>query len=175
MSSLAMSGVAGSDAPTVHGGGRDYIGIILDLMAEKDTAQRSLAQKTGISKTRIALLLHRNPKKRSRMTVDEFDSIFRALGTNIVAALMRAEALRALDPSDRARYDGVVALVCDMAMGLGQKLVDALEEIGGLDGSEVRKEWATVLQKGVIEDVSKAVAKIMERRALIAERDELWR
>jgi hypothetical protein len=32
-----------------------------------------------------------------------------------------------------------------------------------------------VLQKAMIEDVSKGVAKMMERRALIAQRDDIWR
>lgn len=175
MSSLAGTG---GDSPDAPNGGRcreDYIQIILEMMSEKDTHQRSLAHKAGISKTRLALLLHRNPKKRSRMTVDELERILHALGTNIIAALMRADALRDLDPGDRARYENVVSFVCDLVLGLGRKLIDALEELGGIDGTEVRKEWAPVLQKAMIEDVSKGVAKMMERRALIAQRDDIWR
>ena len=172
MSSLAISG---EDAPNGDRVGRNYIEVIHNLMADKDTAQRSLAKKAGISKTRLALLLHKNPEKRSRLTVEELDRILHALGTNIVDALMRADALQGLDPSDRERYQSVVDFVCEFVVGLGKKIIEALDGIDGVDGSEVRKEWAIVLQKGIVEDISKAVAKMMERRALIAERDDLWR
>lgn len=154
---------------------RDYIPLILQIMADRETAQRSLALKTGISKSRLALLLHRNPAKRCRMSVEEFDKILHALGTTIVRALMRDEIFRDVEPMDRDRYEGVVEFVCEFMVGLGQNIIEALETIGGIDGSEVRKEWAATLKKGVTKQVALAVADLMRRRTLIAERDDLWR
>src|SRR3546814_13240435 len=45
---------------------RDYIPLILESMAAQETAQRALAQKTGINKTRLGILLLRDPANRSR-------------------------------------------------------------------------------------------------------------
>lgn len=175
MSSLAGAGGDSPGAPGRTCGSQAHIQIILEMMADQATTQRSLARKSGISKTRLGLLLHRNPERRRQMTVDEFESILRALGTNIVEALIRAEALKGLEPSDRERYENIVTLVCEIVLGLGRKLIEELERIGGIDGTEVRKEWAGIFQKGIIEDVSKAVARMLERRTQIAERDDLWR
>ena len=62
---------------------RDYIPLILQTMAARDTAQRKLALLTGINKSRLGLLLHSDPNKRSIMTQPELEKILRALGTNI--------------------------------------------------------------------------------------------
>ncbi|WP_164847494.1 helix-turn-helix domain-containing protein [Sphingobium algorifonticola] len=155
--------------------GRDYVPLILEMMAEKSSAQRALAQRTGISKTRLALLLHRDPAKRSRMTLNEFERILNALGTDIVRALLREEIFRDLEALHRERYEGVAELICEFMFGLGRRLIDALEEIGGIDGSEVRKEWASILQGGFTKQVTNAVSDVVRRRSLIAERDDLWR
>lgn len=154
---------------------RDYVPLILQIMAEKSSAQRALAQRTGISKTRLALLLHSDPAKRSRMTVDEFERILHALGTDIVRALLRDEIFRDLETFHRQRYEGVAEFLCEFMSGLGRRLIDALEEIGDIDGSEIRKEWAAILQGGFTRQVTTAVSDIIRRRSLIAERDDLWR
>src|SRR3546814_8598815 len=64
------------------------------MMDRKDIPQRKLAALTGISKTRLGLLLHSDPTKRSPMTVDELQIILHALGTDIVAAYVRIKASR---------------------------------------------------------------------------------
>lgn len=153
----------------------DYICLIRDMMAASATPHRSLSEKTGISKSRLGRILHRNPKKRLRMTVDELEGILSALGTNILKAFLRTEALRDLDPSDHARYESVIDLVGEIVKDLGQELVKTLEEMGGLDGTEPQPHWVGILRKGWIEDISKAVAFVMGRRTVISARDELWR
>ncbi|MDF0546038.1 helix-turn-helix transcriptional regulator [Sphingobium sp. H39-3-25] len=153
----------------------DYIRLIRDLMAAHDTPHRSLAEKTGISKSRLGRILHQSSQKRLSMTVDELEAILQALGTNILKAFMRTEALRDLDPSDQARYDSVINLVGDIVKDLGKELVRTLETMNGLDGTEARPEWAAILRNGWIEDIAKAVAFVMGRRTVITQRDELWR
>ncbi len=153
----------------------DYIRLIRDMMAANDTPHRSLAEKTGISKSRLGRILHKNPRKRLHMTVEELEGILSALGTNILKAFLRTEALQGLDPSDHARYGSVINLVGEIVENLGRELINTLEEMGGLDGTEPQPHWVGILRKGWIEDISKAVAFVMGRRTVISERDELWR
>jgi hypothetical protein len=48
-------------------------------------------------------------------------------------------------------------------------LVAALDEIEGMDGTEVRKEWAGPLRQAVIEKLVKEVGAVMARRAHLAQ------
>lgn len=47
---------------------RDYVPLILRAMACKKATQRKLAHLTGISKSRLGVLLHSKPEKRVTMT-----------------------------------------------------------------------------------------------------------
>src|SRR3546814_10828381 len=62
------------------------------MMDRKDIPQRKLAALTGISKTRLGLLLHSDPTKRSPMPVDVLQLILHALGPDIVAPYVRIQA-----------------------------------------------------------------------------------
>jgi hypothetical protein len=63
---------------------RDYVPLILRAMACKKATQRKLAHLTGISKSRLGVLLHSKPEKRVTMTLPEFETILHALGMNLV-------------------------------------------------------------------------------------------
>ena len=164
-----------SESPSIGTLDPDYIRLIRDLMTAHDTRHRSLAEKTGISKSRLGRILHQSPQKRLSMTVDELEAILHALGTNILKAFLRTEALRDLDPSDHARYESVLNLVGDIVKDLGQELVKTLENMNGIDGTEPQPHWVGILRNGWIEDIAKAVAFVMGRRTVITQRDELWR
>lgn len=62
---------------------RDYVPLILRAMACKKATQRKLAHLTGISKSRLGVLLHSKPEKRVTMTLPEFETILHALGMNL--------------------------------------------------------------------------------------------
>ena len=47
-----------------------------------------------------------------------------------------------------------------------------LEEINGIDGSEVKRDWGAPLQKAVVKRVAEEVVKIRERRARITDGDD---
>ncbi|MCF8708379.1 XRE family transcriptional regulator [Rhizorhapis sp. SPR117] len=151
---------------------RDYIPLILRAMADKDTAQRKLALKTGISKTRLALLLHSNPAKRIAMTLREFQTILRALDISIIQAIIQVEAFHGLELLQEERYATLIAMLCEVFRGLPMKLINALEELEGIDGSEVRKEWADPLQKAVVKRLIDEVLAVMDRRARFAQSDD---
>lgn len=151
---------------------RDFIPLILQTMAETDTAQRKLAHKTGISKSRLGVLLHRDPEKRSPMTLDEFQMILHALDTNIVQAFIRMETFREPRDGPGHEYATLIAMLCDVFVTLPKKLIEVLDAFDGLDGSEVRKEWAPPLQKAVVRRVADEVLAVTERRARLAQSDD---
>jgi hypothetical protein len=47
--------------------------------------------------------------------------------------------------------------------------VAALDEIEGMDGTEVRKEWAGPLRQAVVEKLVKEVGAVMARRVQLAQ------
>lgn len=153
-------------------GRRDYVPLILRTMAETDTAQRKLAGKTGISKSRLGVLLHRDPAKRAQMTVSEFETILHALGTNIVQAFIHLETFPYAELISDARHATLIEMLCEFFVSLPKKLIEVLDALDGLDGSEVRKEWAPLLQKAVIKRVADEVLAVTERRARLAQSDE---
>ncbi|WP_249341748.1 XRE family transcriptional regulator [Sphingomonas sp. 3P27F8] len=153
---------------------RDYVPVILRAMAETDTAQRKLAGKTGISKSRLGVLLHRDPAKRAPMTVNEFETILHALGTNIVQAFVRLETFPQDEPISDERHATLIVMLCEFFVSLPKKLIEVLDALDGLDGSEVRKEWASPLQKAVIKRVADEVMAVTERRARLAQSDDFY-
>ena len=169
-----MSSLARIDAAEPPGDGgndeqRDYIPVILRAMAEQNISQRKLALKAGISKTRLALLLHSDPTKRVAMTLVEFQTILSALEINLLQAIIRVETLRDQKLADDERYATLIAMLGEVFKGLPSMLVTALEEIDGLDGTEVRREWAGPLQAAVVARLVKEVSNVMTRRASFAE------
>lgn len=134
-------------------------------MSGQNVGQRKLALKTGISKTRLGLLLHSDPGKRAAMYLYEFQQILDALDINIAQAIIAVETYQ--DPSvfRDVRFQTSLAMLAELFKGLPSMLVAALDEIEGMDGTEVRKEWAGPLRQAVIEKLVKEVSAVMARRA----------
>lgn len=153
---------------------RDYIQLILRIMAQHGTPQRVLANRTGISKSRLGALLHSNPAKRATMTVGELETILHALDTNLVQAFVHIETFPHARPADDVRHAHLITMLCDMFIPLPRKLIEVLDTLDGLDGSEVRREWASPLQKAVIKRIAQEVLAVTERRARFANSDDFY-
>ncbi len=63
-------------------------------------------------------------------------------------------------------------MLCEMFVGLPRRTIEALDEINGIDGSEVKPDWGPPLQKAVVKRVAEEVVKIRERRARIADSND---
>jgi len=148
---------------------RYYVSVIHGLMTSNSLGYRKLALLTGISKSRLSNLLHRNPDKRASMTLNELEKILAALDINILQAIIRAETFQGDTFIDETRYTSVITMLSEMFKGLPLLLVTALEELDGIDGTEVRKEWAGPLQAAVVNRLVKEVSSVMARRASFAE------
>ncbi|AMK20548.1 MULTISPECIES: helix-turn-helix domain-containing protein [Sphingomonadales] len=151
---------------------RDFVPLIRCMMDRKDIPQRKLAALTGISKTRLGLLLHSDPTKRSPMTVDELQIILHALGTDIVAAYVRIKASGTIPQPLIERHDVLFTMICDAFVDMPEGLIVLLEELEGIDGSEVRPEWAVPVRRAVVRKLLDEVSAKLARRARLAESDD---
>lgn len=164
-----MSSVARIDAPdgadsSVNAYERDFVPLILDAMIEQSIGQRKLALKTGISKSRLGLLLHSVPDKRAIMSLSEFQRILDALDINIVQAVIAVETYHDRKLFHDERFATSIAMLTELFKGLPSMLIAALDEIEGMDGTEVRREWAGPLRQAVVEKLVKEVTSVMARR-----------
>lgn len=169
MSSLAIS--AGAADPERHTAFKpyDYIPLIQRAMAEKRMHIRELAMRTGISKSRLGLLLHRSAEKRPNMSLVEFRKILNALGISLMQAVISVET----DIDEAAvhdeRFATLLAMLSELFSELPARLIEALDEIHGIDGTEIRREWAVPLKEAMVEKLVKEVTSIMARRAVLTE------
>ncbi|WP_298674330.1 XRE family transcriptional regulator [uncultured Sphingomonas sp.] len=169
MSSLAQFEASDADCSPVSVEQRDFVPLILEAMSERNIGQRKLALKTGISKTRLGLLLHSDPGKRAAMFLGEFQQILGALDINVVQAMIAVETYRDPKLFLDERFQTSIAMLTELFKGLPSMLVAALDEIEGLDGTEVRKEWAGPLRQAVIEKLVREVGAVMARRTHLAQ------
>lgn len=169
MSSLAQIEEVSPPSSSVKDRQWDFIALILETMSGQNVGQRKLAFKSGISKTRLGMILHSNPKKRAGMSLAELLQILDALGISIVQAAIAVDADRDLPLFHDQRFATSIAMLADLFKGLPSMLLAALDEIEGMDGTEVRKEWAGPLRQAVIEKLVKEVGAVMARRAHLSQ------
>lgn len=151
---------------------RDYVPLILRAMACKKATQRKLAHLTGISKSRLGVLLHNKPEKRVTMTLPEFETILHALGMNLVHAYVCLKTFKGLDEYYQKCYSTAVFMLCDICVRAPERMIDVLEELGGFDGTEIRLAWSPSLQNALIKKVTEEVQAIHERRNRLTHGDD---
>lgn len=151
----------------------DYVPLMLQAMREHDIGLRALSLKTGIYKSRLGNLLHRDPVKRSSMTLGEFQRILAALDMDLIEAAVTVEIMRVIDRGDLARHRRLVAMLCAMFRELPLHALQALDQVDGVDGTEARVEWAPVLQRAVVKRVVLEIDRVVSRRALLSDFDLL--
>ena len=142
------------------------------MMVLKDVGQRRLAELTGIGKSRLGLLLHSDADKRSPLTVDELQIILHALGTDMIAAYMRTKAGEKIEQPLIERHDALISMLSDAFVDLPEMLIVLLEEFDGIDGSEVRRDWAPAIRRALARRLVEEVNAKLERRARLAQSDD---
>ena len=173
MSSLA--GNVAASAPDENDSGeetpripfRDYIPYILQAMADQNVSVRKLALKTGIRRNRLSNLLRLDldPLTRESMTLVEFQTVLHVLDIGFIQAVLGVETLRDLSLIHDGRFATMMQMISEVFASLPITLVNALNEVEGMDGTEIRREWSTPLRDGVVDRVVREVVAIIERRA----------
>ena len=144
-----------------------YVGLIIAAVADQHLSLRRLALRSGIPKSRLGVLLHRNPARRGALSLREFHQLLSALAIDPIEAFIRVETLRFLDPEDARRFAPMIQMLCKMFHDLPKNLIGELETVEGIDGSEVRPEWAPSLQRAVIRRVVQEISAVAHRRLAI--------
>ena len=145
-----------------------YVLLILQAMEAQQFGLRRLELATRINRARLGRILHRDPVKRGAMTIVEFRSILAALGIDPLEAIIATELVRELDLTDDPRFSKVSVMLATLVRGLPQRLVEAMHDLDGMDGSEIRAEWGTFFQKAVVNRMVHEVTQILERRAKLS-------
>jgi transcriptional regulator with XRE-family HTH domain len=144
----------------------DYCAFLSDAIAANSLSLRKLALKTGIDRRRLSEILR--PKAsagiRSGITLSEFQIILRALDIEVIDAVMAVEVLAGHGILEDRRFSSMLQMISEMFTGLPCVLAEALNEIDELDGSEIRKDWAMPIRRGIVEKVVKEVTAKIQRR-----------
>lgn len=168
-SSLATDAVSDSSDCLEDKEPRDYVMMIRKAMAERGLHIRELSLRAGISKSRLGLLLHSDPRKRPNISLVEFQKILAAMGISIIQAIISVESQIDPDMLYDERFTTLLLMLSELFSGLPSRLIQALDEIEGIDGTEIRREWATPLKEAVVEKLVKEVTRILARRAELTE------
>ena len=143
----------------------DYVPLIMRAMETQGLGIRQMALKVNIKKTRLGTILHRDATKRSAMTLPEFQSILRALNIDVMHAIISVEMARDLELMGDERFVTLVSMLSTLFNGLPHRIVEALRELEGLDGTEVHKEWGTYFQSAVIKKMVAEISMVLQRRS----------
>lgn len=137
-----------------------YIELIRRTKDYKGESLRTLAERTGIGKSRLGLLLHQNPTRRPEMGLTELKILFNALEIDTFAAVICIEAFGDSRVLDKSNYRSVIALLCVVFRCLPVELVEAMDSVDHIEGSDVRPEWAIGLQRAVVRRIIREIRKI---------------
>lgn len=144
-----------------------YLAVVLDAMANRRLSVRDLAGATGIRKSRLGVVLHRNSAKRLPITVPELQMLLNALDIPILHAWLRGEALWHQELHRDARLTSLFPLLADFYLDLPRKLMDAITSIEGADGTELRSEWSGPLASAVAKRMAYEITRVVERRNVL--------
>jgi hypothetical protein len=144
--------------------GHDYAALLLRVMEARSLSLRALALRSNVKRTRLAAILRRDASRRAAMTLAEFQAIINALGLDLMQVIISAEVAQQFDDLSDERLTTLVAMLAALFRGLPQKLLNALQYIDGMDGTEIRSEWGEYLQTAVVKRLVDAVSSIAKRR-----------
>ena len=147
----------------------DEAQVILWLMEDRQTGLRALAQATGIGKSRLGGILHRDRTKRQPMTLLEYRALLAFFAIDPLDALIRICPVDAADRYRSTRYATLLAMLCEMFRGLAGSMIDAVDQLDGVDGTEVRLEWAPALRQAVVRRVVHEINAVAARRAALSD------
>ncbi|WP_239017972.1 XRE family transcriptional regulator [Sphingomonas aracearum] len=145
--------------------GTGYIGLIQHALEVKQMRLRQLELRTRINRARLGRILHRDAAKRHAMTLVEFRTLLHALDIDPVQAIIAAELIQDPVIANDERFANLAVMLSTLLKGLPQRLVGALCEVDGMDGSEIRQEWGIYFQSAVVNRMVQEIGDIIERRS----------
>lgn len=150
---------SGIDPVTVRD---EYIELMRRAKRMQGISLRDLADRTGIGKSRLGLLLHENASQRPEINLIETKIIFDALDIDVFYAVICVEGFGNIDVLDSPRHNSVISLLRIIYRWLPLELVQTMAEYDHIDEADVRPEWAVGLQRAFVRRV---VGEISRRAA----------
>lgn len=142
-----------------------YVSLIQHEMEAQHFSLRALELKSRVNRARLGRILHRDAAKRHPMTLAEFQALLRALDIDPFEAMVAVELNDHPAIAQDERFAKLAVMLSSLFRGLPQRLIVALHDLDGMDGSEIRQEWGTYFQSAVVNRMVHEIGQILERRA----------
>jgi hypothetical protein len=126
-----------------------YIPVIHGMLDDRKMTLRDLAIRSQISKSRLGIILHRQPAKRVIMQLPEFIGILRALGFELIHAWAGAKKRETADITHDKSFDAFYVFLMEFNATFPEIMLNTPE----LEGVEFRREWSRPLAELLIKRV----------------------
>lgn len=158
---LMLNDMAGE--PVSHGDSAGVVDVILDRLESRRISVRMVSAQTGIKKSRASNILHRDPRKRHPMRIDEKAAILQVVGLTYIEAALAADIMAT--PEREQSGQGSIATMLDQLLeGLPSDIAELVEHIDGVDYSDVRPEHGIRLRALLLRFLEKHYKDIGDRR-----------
>lgn len=148
-----------------------YVDLFRDLMTAEKITIRTLSLKTGLSKSRVGLLLHPDIEQRPEMFLHEFHRLLSAFDLDEMEAIVLVNTYQNMGLARNARFRGLLSLLALVFTELPPTLLRRIELITGFDGSEVRRSWKDHIMNLVCDKLSEGVCELITRRESLFDYD----
>lgn len=125
---------------------------------------RAVALKSGLSKSRVGLLLHADAEKRREMYLHEYHRLLSAFDLDEMEAIVLVNTYQNMAMARHARFRALLNLLSSLFTELPPALLRRIELISGFDGTEVHRYWKDHLMNFVIDKLADGVCEIVARR-----------
>ncbi|KFG90805.1 hypothetical protein BV98_001336 [Sphingobium herbicidovorans NBRC 16415] len=146
---MDMSVRGEGQSPAVLAEMNRYIPVIHGMLDERKMTLRDLAVRSQISKSRLGIILHRQPTKRVIMQLPEFIAILHALGFELVHAWAGAKKLESSDIVQDKSFNALYEFLVEFNVTFPEMMLNTPE----MEGVEFRKEWSRPLAALLIQRV----------------------
>jgi transcriptional regulator with XRE-family HTH domain len=137
----------------------DFIVSKLDSVG---VSQRSLAARTGYSRSRINRILRE--EDRLAITMVEAHTILASLGVGELEAALAQEVIRDKAPVTSREMEVVVSLIAVVFGGLATKIASLVDVVDGLEFGDIRREHGLRVQKAIFEMLKDLYTDLMQRK-----------
>jgi transcriptional regulator with XRE-family HTH domain len=136
--------------------------FIVSKMDNVGVSQRSLAARTGYSRSRINRILRE--EDRLAITMVEAHTILASLGVGELEAALAQEVIRDKAPVTSREMEVVVSLIAVVFGGLATKIASLVDVVDGLEFGDIRREHGLRVQKAIFEMLKDLYTDLMHRK-----------
>lgn len=141
-----------------------FVDFMLAKMDADNVSVRQIAQETGIKRSRLHNVLHRDAAKRHAIRLDEQLLILGVLGVTQLEAALANELLADVEVNNQKGITRIATMLSVLIHGLPAQIASVIDHIEGLEYDDVRKEHGLRLQATIVKIVRDQYTDIARRR-----------